>query len=140
MIGLGCGARSYTQAVHYSTEYAVGRAGIRDILRDYIERPDAAFDVADFGVVLDFADQCRRYVIKSLLRVEGLSTDAFRQRFGVDVFAALPELADLRENGLAELQPDRLCLTAAGLQYSDVIGPWLYSDRVKDLIAAYTLR
>ena len=30
MIGLGCGARSYTRALHYSCDYAVGARGVRD--------------------------------------------------------------------------------------------------------------
>ena len=33
MLGLGCGARSYTRALHYSREFAVGREGVTDILR-----------------------------------------------------------------------------------------------------------
>src|SRR5205823_596337 len=39
MVGVGCGARSYTRALHYATEYAVRAAGIREILTDYIARP-----------------------------------------------------------------------------------------------------
>ncbi len=36
MVGLGCGARSYTRGLHYSSEYAVGASGVRAILRDYV--------------------------------------------------------------------------------------------------------
>src|SRR5262249_2986370 len=32
MVGLGCGARSYTRGLHYSTEYAVRGRGVREIL------------------------------------------------------------------------------------------------------------
>ncbi len=37
MIGLGCGARSYTRALHYSpAEYAVAAAGVRAVLDGYL--------------------------------------------------------------------------------------------------------
>jgi len=38
MVGLGCGARSYTRALHYSGEYAVGATGVREILAAYIAK------------------------------------------------------------------------------------------------------
>ncbi|HKB46404.1 MAG TPA: STM4012 family radical SAM protein, partial [Ktedonobacterales bacterium] len=46
MVGLGCGARSYTRTHHYSAEYAVGSAGVRAILQDYIARPVEWFAAA----------------------------------------------------------------------------------------------
>ena len=49
MVGVGCGARSYTRALHYTTEYAVRARGIREILADYVARPDEAFERADYG-------------------------------------------------------------------------------------------
>src|SRR5690606_10216074 len=36
MVGIGCGARSYTRELHYSSEFAVGRTGVRSILNDYL--------------------------------------------------------------------------------------------------------
>ena len=46
MIGLGCGARSYTSGLHYSFDYAVDMREIRGIIDDYVSRP-----AADFGRV-----------------------------------------------------------------------------------------
>ena len=77
MVGLGCGARSYTRALHYGSEYAVGGRGVRAILDDYAGRPDHAFDLADFGCRLDDDDRRRRYVIQSLLSGEGLDLDGY---------------------------------------------------------------
>ena len=57
MVGLGCGARSYTRRLHYSTDFAVGRPGVREIIADYVElAPDAAHAVADHGVVVTAAE------------------------------------------------------------------------------------
>jgi len=142
MVGLGCGARSYTWACHYSSEYAVSRGGVRAILDDYVGRPTETFDFAHHGFVLDLEEQCRRYILKSLLRREGLALDRYRALFGVDALDSVPEMAELIPQELAVLTEDgkRLQLTEAGLERTDALGPWLYSARVRDLIASHTLR
>jgi oxygen-independent coproporphyrinogen-3 oxidase len=137
MIGLGCGARSYTRALHYASEYAVRAAGIREILADYVARPDEAFDQADYGFRLDPDEQRRRYVLQSLLCGEGLRHDVYERRFGTAVGADLPELAELEPLGLATRTAEGLRLTATGLERSDTIGPWLYSPAVRGLTEAY---
>jgi oxygen-independent coproporphyrinogen-3 oxidase len=140
MVGLGCGARSYTRALHYSGEYAVGATGVREILAAYIAKPDEAFDFVDYGFRLDGAEQRRRFVIQSLLQVEGLDFDAYRARFVSEAMDDLPELASLEDRGLAMREDDRLRLTETGLEMSDVIGPALYSARVRNLMGSYQLR
>src|SRR5262249_35199985 len=59
MVGLGCGARSYTRALHYSRAYAVGAEGVRAILADYVQRPAESFVVAEYGVRLGPEEQRR---------------------------------------------------------------------------------
>ena len=140
MVGLGCGARSYTRALHYSGEYAVGATGVREILAAYIAKPDEAFDFADYGFALDGEEQRRRFVIQSLLQVEGLDFAAYRSRFGSEAMDDLTDLARLEDSGLATREGDRLRLTEAGLEMSDVIGPALYSARVRNLMESYELR
>lgn len=140
MIGLGCGARSYTRSVHYSSEYAVGRASIAAILRDFVRRPAERFAVADFGYVLDAEDRRRRYVIKSILHGDGLDLGAYRGLYGLEAWEDLPELNELETQGLAEREGERLRLTPPGLELTDAIGPWLYSEKVKALMETYPVR
>jgi oxygen-independent coproporphyrinogen-3 oxidase len=140
MVGLGCGARSYTRALHYSSEYAVGGTGVREIIAAYIAKPDDAFDFVDYGFELDVAEQRRRFVIQSLLQVEGMDFLAYRARFGSEALDDLPELAGLEDRGLAMRDGDLLRLTETGLELSDVIGPALYSARVRNLMESYQLR
>lgn len=78
MIGLGCGARSYTDHLHYSSEYAVGRSSVRDILHDWVLRD---FSQIDYGFYLDSDEQQRRYMLKSLLSPDGLDGQAFTKNF-----------------------------------------------------------
>ncbi len=140
MIGLGCGARSYSASLHYSTEYAVGRAGVRSILADYINRPAESFQSARHGYHLPPDDQHRRFVILSLLQVDGLSRQEYQAQFQADVFEHLPELQGLITSGLAEIDADRVTLTPAGLERSDAIGPWLNSVAVRDRMSEYELK
>ena len=141
MIGLGCGARSYTRALHYSSEYAVGAAGVREIIADYLAKDDPAFGVADYGCELDAAERRRRWVIKSLLRTEGIDLADYQRHFGSAATDDVPELAGLVETGLAEqCDGGRLVPTPAGLERSDAIGPWLYSEAVRRGMEAYELR
>jgi oxygen-independent coproporphyrinogen III oxidase len=146
MVGLGCGARSYTRALHYSGEYAVGATGVREILAAYFAKAsnlvntDDAFDFVDYGFSLDGSEQRRRFVIQSLLQVEGLDFAAYRARFGSEAMDDLPELARLEDRGMATRDGARLRLTEMGLEMSDVIGPALYSTRVRGLMKSYQLR
>ncbi|MBL8717404.1 MAG: STM4012 family radical SAM protein [Myxococcales bacterium] len=128
MVGLGVGARSYTRALHYGTDYAVGAAAVRDIVAAWVDR--APFTHAERGFVLDLDEQRRRWVELTLL-AEGVDRAAYRARFGTDVLADLPELATLVDDGLAQVDDAHLVLTDAGLERSDAIGPWLFSDAVR---------
>jgi oxygen-independent coproporphyrinogen-3 oxidase len=140
LVGLGCGARSYTRRLHYSDEYAVRQGAVGDILSRWVALPDAAFGSAGHGFRLDDAEQRRRWVVQSLLSDEGVSATEYRRRFGTDVSADLPELAELADLGLASSDADGLRLTDAGMERSDVIGPWLNSPRVRELMGDYSCR
>jgi oxygen-independent coproporphyrinogen III oxidase len=140
MVGLGCGARSYSQSLHYSSEYAVGQTGVREILHDFVQRPDHSFDLASHGFKLDLLEQQRRFVIQGLLQVSGLDLNFYRSRFQSDVFQDLPQLLELVTFDLATRHKDSLKLTATGLERSDAIGPWLYSSQAQHLMQGYQLR
>jgi len=138
MIGLGAGARSYTQALHYSTEWAVGRNSVQEILDYYSATKDHA--LATYGATLDLDDQKRRYVIKSILRASGMDLAAYRATIGSDALDDFPQLNRLIEHGAARMTSTHLLPTLLGLEWSDVIGPWLYSEAVQEAIAAFELR
>ncbi|BAY24148.1 coproporphyrinogen III oxidase [Calothrix sp. NIES-2100] len=140
MVGLGCGARSYTNTLHYSNEYAVGAKGIRDILQAYIQTPDELFEYAHYGFQLDAEEQRRRYILLSLLSHEGLNLVGYRQRFGSDVYADFPELSELLTLNLAIKDEEILQLTEFGIERSDTIGAWLFSDKVQKLMHGYELK
>ena len=138
MVGLGCGARSYTSDLHYSFDYAVAVPEVRAVIDDYLSRPAGDFRFAEIGFRLDAVEQRRRWLLKSLLRAEGVDAGAYRARFGTGHEEDFPQLAELVERGW--LTPDRTTLTAAGLAWSDAIGPWLVSGRVREAMGAWVAR
>jgi oxygen-independent coproporphyrinogen-3 oxidase len=140
MVGVGPGARSYTRALHYSSEYAVSQKGVKGLVEEWVSRPDAAFAVADHGVHLDPHEERRRYLIKSLLRVDGLDRAGYRERFGADPLTEFPELDRLLAAELLREAPGLLEPTPLGLAWSDALGPWLYSDEVRARSAGFELR
>lgn len=140
MVGLGCGARSYTRHLHYSSEYAVGAVGVREILTDFVGRSRADFATITHGFSLNDDERRRRYLLQSLLHIAGLNAGAYAAEFGTQPQADFPELAELEAAGLAEWQGETLRLTPAGLEQSDALGPWFYSAAVQRLSAEYELR
>ena len=136
MIGLGCGARSYTSSLHYSFDYAVSAHEVRGIIDDYVATEDFAH--AEVGIQLDEDEQRRRHFLQSLLQANGVDEAAYIERFRTsawDDFAT--EIGRLRAAGFIE---DSLRLTPEGLAWSDGIGPLLFSDRVRAAMRAYELR
>ncbi|MFJ6728645.1 STM4012 family radical SAM protein [Streptomyces sp. NPDC091281] len=136
MIGLGCGARSYTRGLHYSFDYAVGMHEIRGIIDAYVTTGD--FSRAEHGHAMDEDEARRRHLLQSLLQAEGLDVAEYRARFAAapaDDFG--PELDRLAALGWLTDTSDRLVLTPEGLAHSDAIGPRLFSPAVRAAMAAY---
>lgn len=153
MVGLGCGARSYTSRMHYSFDYAVDAHEVRAIVDHYTARSTDAFRRADFGWRMDADEHRRRHLLQSLLQAAGMPVADYTDRFGSrpeDDFPA--ELARFRSLGwlaepaTAELATSEATTTAPrellrlspeGLAHSDALGPELFSPAVRARMAAY---
>ncbi|MEU3186634.1 STM4012 family radical SAM protein [Streptomyces sp. NPDC006923] len=138
MIGLGCGARSYTSRLHYSFDYAVDTREIRNIIDRYTATED--FSRAELGYRIDEDEARRRHLLQSVLQARGMEVAGYRERFGtgpaddfpaeLDLFAALGWLDGSAGPGLLRLSPE-------GLAHSDALGPALFSPAVRAAMAAY---
>ncbi len=137
MVGVGCGARSYTRRLHYSSEYGVSRSSVADILGDYLRRPSESFASVDHGFVLDLDERRRRYLIQSLLIRPGLSHAEYRARFHDSCYAHYPQLLELLDFELATDSDGVISLSPQGLARADTIGPWLASSKVNELMQDY---
>ncbi|MFD3923268.1 STM4012 family radical SAM protein [Streptomyces sp. NPDC058595] len=138
MIGLGCGARSYTSDLHYSFDYAVGMREIRTIIDAYTVTED--FSRAEVGRAVDAHEARRRHLLQSLLQAGGMAVADYRERFGSGPDDDFP--AELnRFAGLGWLDTDAgpglLRLSPEGLAHSDALGPALFSPAVRAAMASY---
>jgi oxygen-independent coproporphyrinogen-3 oxidase len=140
MVGLGPGARSYTRSLHYSTPFAVTPGGIREILGRYSDASDSTFDRAEYGIILGEEDQKRRWLIKSLLRADGFQSRSYEQRFGTSLLDDLPQIAQLEREGLVRFNRGLIQLSDAGVERSDSLGPWLYSEGIRRRMEQFVLR
>lgn len=140
MVGLGCGARSYTRDLHYSAEYAVGRKGIKAILESFTSRTEEDFKQISYGFKMDLDTQKRRFILQSILHASGLSEDDYQQCFASLVFSDYPQLIELADLKLMDYQHNRWRLTEKGFELSDLIGPWLYAPDIEQRINSYELR
>ena len=116
MVGVGCGARSYTRSLHYSDHYGVERASVASILQRYVSAPESSFTQAHYGFLLDLTEQRRRYVIQSLLAYPGLDEAEYTARFGTRPLIDFPQLRELTAEGLAHWRGEVLALTAEGMK------------------------
>ncbi|MDD9376118.1 STM4012 family radical SAM protein [Streptomyces sp. ZAF1911] len=138
MIGLGCGARSYTAELHYSFDYAVDMRQIRTIVDDYVSRPEEDFARAEHGRWIDAEEARRRHLLQSLLQAHGMPVSEYRERFGSGPWEDFPaELAAFAERGWLVDDAELLQLTPEGLAHSDAAGPALFSADVRATMAAY---
>ncbi|WOO39353.1 STM4012 family radical SAM protein [Rubellicoccus peritrichatus] len=139
MVGLGIGARSYTHHIHYSSEYAVGRNSIKAIIDEYLSKQAKDFREIAYGFQLNDEEQSRRYIIKSLLRTEGLDLHAYEEVFSRNAIDQHKQLQELCRVGLAEATDGMLNLNDKGLELSDAIGPWLFSEVAAEKMKTYQL-
>jgi len=139
IIGLGCGSRSYTKDVHYSEPYAVSQTDVHQIIQNYIDKTPAEFLKVPYGITLTEEDKQRRFILKSLFKVKGLDTDSFRREFKAEPQKVYHELVELLDIGIAHKNGSYIMLTEKGLALSDILGPWLYSHKVIDLMEGFDL-
>jgi oxygen-independent coproporphyrinogen-3 oxidase len=127
MVGLGCGARSYTSGLHYASPFGVGPSAVQAILDQWMSQTADQLACATWGYRLSQEERQRRFVIQSLLTRPGLVETEYHRLFGKAVLASFPDLGTLNDLGLTEYVNGLWRLTPRGLEWSDTIGPALYS-------------
>lgn len=133
-IGTGAGARSYTSQMHYSSEYAVGRKEIINIIESYSNR---AFGTINHGIRLNIDEQKRRFILKSLMDGGKLYPQDYHDRFGQNVFEDFTILNDFLEKNWLTKTNDTYHLSMEGMTYEDAIGVKFYSEDILTKMDAY---
>ncbi|MDE7186201.1 MAG: radical SAM protein, partial [Lachnospiraceae bacterium] len=132
-LSLGCGGRSYLGRLHFCTPYRTTRdAAIKEI-EQYRRTVD--FSSVSNGILLSDDELKRRYVIRHLLILPGISKQAYRRAFQADVLEDFPIIRDWIGRGWLEENchdAGYIGLTQEGLGLSDYIGPQLISERIQE--------
>lgn len=140
MVGLGCGARSYTRSLHYSDDWAVGAPRVKSIITDWIERSDQTLTTATYGADVNQQEQRTRYLLKSIFRQEGLSRRLYQERFDADPLSDWPEITEMVDSGFLKVSAESIQPTSLGFERADQLGPWLYSPEVQREMRAFEVR
>ncbi|MCI8489112.1 MAG: coproporphyrinogen III oxidase family protein [Lachnospiraceae bacterium] len=128
-LSLGCGGRSYLGRLHTCTPYQTTRQAAFGELENYQKTAD--FLSAAHGILLSDAELKRRYVIKHLLILPGISKQAYRTAFASEVTEDFPVITTWIGQGWLKENTEFIGLTEEGLGLSDFIGPQLISEDIR---------
>ncbi len=132
-LALGCGGRSYLGNLHFCSPYAVTKKECLARLAEYEHTSD--FAKITHGILLTEQELKRRYVIRHLFVMPGLSLERYETVFGSAAMEDFPILQSFIERGYAKIQKSKesycmLTLTETGLGLSDYLGPQLISPAI----------
>lgn len=139
MIGLGVGSRSYTSSLHYSNDYGIKEGKVRQIIDSYMSMTADDFRYVMHGIELSLDEQKRRYIIKSLLKKEGLRLLDYQKMFGRNPDDDFRFIEIFVQEGLVKCSENTLLLTDEGMMLSDAIGNVFISEQVRELMGGFVL-
>lgn len=125
-LSLGLGGRSYFDELHFCERYVSGKEDSEKSLARYLEKEDFLSDITYFK--LDKDELKRKYIIKNLIYITGLSVSYYKEMFSTDIYEDFPLIKELMANEFVYLKDERLYLRELG--YSDYIGPMFISEVV----------
>ncbi len=100
-LSLGCGGRSYLGRLHTCTPYQTTRSAALEEIERFQRRED--FSRVTNGILLSEEELKRRYVIKHLLILPGISGEAYKRLFHSELLEDFPMIADwIRKGWLRE--------------------------------------
>lgn len=150
-LALGCGGRSYLGSLHFGSPYAITQGECLRRISEYGHTQD--FTKITHGIVLSEQELKRRYVIRHLLIMPGISPDRYGEAFQSSVLEDFPILQkwidsgyvtyitrQKAKNGRLEYTGGQnvsagfqtyLALTDEGMGLSDYLGPQLISPEIQ---------
>lgn len=129
-LSLGCGGRSYFENLHFCEKYVANKKACEAEYISYIQKTDFLRDISYF--ILDEDELKRKFVIKNLFYITGLSLTNYERHFKSNFFNDFKFVENLMEKNYVHRKKDRIYLTEVGISLSDMIGPMFISDRVRE--------
>jgi len=127
-LGLGCGARTYTNTV----DYYFGSKPSLEQINDYIANPYSPDTVVETGFVYTEDERIRKRFALNLFDLDLMQLKHLNIHEHTDIYENL--LCAAEELGLVQvLSNTKYQLTADGLKYRDILSWMFFSDEVKKL-------
>ncbi len=127
LIGVGVGARTYADTMHYRNVYDTKNS--TQALEEYMKRIEAGNLAVQSCVTLSLEERMRRYIIYNL---EHLDTDIFLAQYGTRIETIFgKELSELYEQELIEKRGNMITMTPKGLTYRDLAAHRFFSDTIR---------
>ena len=115
-LGLGAGAHSYANEPEWGTRWSNERSP-----RRYMEKSFTRGDARSVEEVLTRSQAMGEFMFLNLRQLEGLLSEAFAERFGVNLHAAFPQVDRLITDGLLIQEEGRVKLSERGLFLADSV-------------------
>lgn len=127
-LSLGCGGRTYLGKLHTCTPYKITRCAALKEIDNYIQTDNHM--IVNHGILLSDEEVKRRYVIKHLLILPGISKKAYKKAFNSNLLMDFPIISEWIKSGWIDETQDFIGLSEVGLGLSDYIGPQLISKEI----------
>ncbi|MEK6960056.1 MAG: coproporphyrinogen-III oxidase family protein [Nanoarchaeota archaeon] len=132
LIGLGAGARSYAKNIHYRN---ISKADGGSAIAGYIMMINLGTSTRETGIVLDEEERMRQHAIYN---IEHLDKNTFQRLSGRPFEETFPKFyQELMKSGLANDDGHEIRLTTRGLNFRDLIGRELFSDKANQAESSY---
>ena len=135
VLSLGCGGRSYFENLHFCEKYVSEKKSCESEYEKYLKKDDFTSDISYY--ILDDDEMKRRYVIKNLLYISGLSISDYYRHFASDLESDFSIITNLLKEGYAQKHDDIISLTPLGMSLSDMIGPMFMSQTIQKRMNNY---
>lgn len=133
LIGLGAGARSYSEGLHFRNIYSSQNG--RKALMEYIRLMKGGLSAVESGVHLTLDERCRQYAIGHLRE---LNLNEFARRFGEPFQVKFSSLYEsMLRLELASVEDSVLKLSDRGLLFRDLIARQLFSQEADERERVY---
>ncbi len=134
-MGVGAGARSYTNQVSYCLSYKVQDNLVKSVIDEYMTNDIK--DISLTGFVYNQDEQKRKFVMLSLLD-PGVNPEKYKKEFGTNIFEDFEqEFKALQKAKMIKNSNNLLILTKKGRKYCDICADLFVSDDVYKLYKSY---
>ncbi|EGQ9293874.1 radical SAM protein [Vibrio vulnificus] len=136
-LGIGCGARSYNDFVHYSTPWVTDKKESNRLIDEYIEKDFK--DLQWTGFYMNEDEIKRRSIIYAFF-MGTLDFNTYQEKFGTEFKTDFPdEYEALLDNALVVESSSVLTLNEKGRKYTDLIGVMFWSASISAMFNARRL-